>query len=422
VGRRRSRERQATRPEDLRGLRTRTYVRESTERQADADHFGPDLQRAGIQEYCARNGLLPPEHEYFDAASGRKLEGRDSLQRAIDDALRGEYDVLLVFHSSRSFRNSHDAKVVKRKLREAGVAIVFTSQNLVSGDPHRKVEEGISELMDELRSDEQALFVASGLRQKFERGLHNGTVPLGYCRVSGRAGDPANGELRIVEDEAETVRKIFNPYAGGRLSELEIALKLNSEVDGDGRSTRRTKRGGPFTEGGIGEILGNRVYRGLVIWHPYTDEEQVREGRHQAIVDQPLFEKVQEVRASRVHWRGRRPVARAYPLSRRAVCYRCGQSVVGDTGGQKNRRRMRHARTGECSGWRSHSAHLLEDQMREVIAARMALPEDWQRLVLAALARPDEQASHIDQERAALEQARQRLSKQYTWGHISEDV
>ena len=116
----------------------------------------------------------------------------------VDDGVRGDFRVLLVFHSSRSFRNSLDAKLAKRQLREAGVVLVFTSQNLISGDPTRKVEEGLLEMMDELRSDEQAMFVASGLRQKFERGLHNGTVPLGYERFRAVPGDPANGELRIV--------------------------------------------------------------------------------------------------------------------------------------------------------------------------------------------------------------------------------
>ena len=71
----------------------------------------------------------------------------------------------------------HDAAVAKRKLRAVGVGLVFTSHNLISGDPGRKVEEGILELMDALRSDEQALFVASGLRQKFERGLHTDRTP-----------------------------------------------------------------------------------------------------------------------------------------------------------------------------------------------------------------------------------------------------
>ena len=153
MARRKSRRRLAPDLSDLRSARSRSYVRESTERQAGPDHYGPDLQRAGIRDYCERNGLQQPEHEYFDAASGRSMDRRTQLQRAIADGIAGEYEVLLVFHSSRSFRNSTDAKVAKRQLNEAGVTLIFTSQNLISGDPHRKVEEGLFELMDELRSD-----------------------------------------------------------------------------------------------------------------------------------------------------------------------------------------------------------------------------------------------------------------------------
>jgi hypothetical protein len=122
------------------------------------------------------------------------------------------------------------------------------------------------------------------------------------------------------------------------------------------------------------EILTNRIYLGMVVWHVGTPEEEVREGRHEAIISQELFDEVQVIRAQRVHWRGRRPIARVYPLSRRSVCYDCGTRVAGDTGGQKNRRRMRHSRTGLCAGWRSHHAHVLEGQLGQFMAEGMSLP------------------------------------------------
>ena len=396
-------------------------MRESTERQAGPDHFGPDLQRAGIRDYCERNDIPLPKREYFDAASGRSLEGRDSLQDALADAERGEYDLLLLYHSSRSFRNRHDAAVAKRKLRAAGVGLVFTSHNLISGDPGRKVEEGILELMDELRSDEQALFVASGLRQKFERGLHNGTVPLGYERHRAPVGDGSNGELRIVTHEADTVRRVFELYAGGQLSELEVPLALNAEADAEGRPVHITKRGDPFSKGGVREILGNRLYVGMVVWHPYTDEEQVLPGRHEAIIPQEVFDRVQQVKASRVHWTGRRPANRVYLLSRRAVCFDCGARVAGDTSGSRGRRRMRHSRTGRCDTWRSRDARVLEDQEGEFIKERMSLPTDWQKSVQKLLKQPPPESGSNAQLRAGLERAMENLGKQHLWQHISDD-
>jgi hypothetical protein len=64
---------------DLKGRRVHAYIRESSVRQADADHFGPDTQRAGILAFCAKHALEAPEHWYFDKASGRNVEGPEDL-------------------------------------------------------------------------------------------------------------------------------------------------------------------------------------------------------------------------------------------------------------------------------------------------------------------------------------------------------
>ena len=339
----------------------------------------------------------------------------------VDDGVRGDFRVLLVFHSSRSFRNSLDAKLAKRQLREAGVVLVFTSQNLISGDPTRKVEEGLLEMMDELRSDEQAMFVASGLRQKFERGLHNGTVPLGYERFRAVPGDPANGELRIVESEAQTVRRIFELYAGGKHSELEVALTLNAGTDDGGAPIHRTKRGTPFTEGGIGEMLSNRVYTGVIIWHPHSDHEEVRDGRHEALIDADLFERVQQIKRERTHWRGRRPVARPYPLTRRAFCHDCGTTVAGDTGGKNNYRRMRHGRTGLCHGWTSHAADRREGHLGEFFSTRGTLPTDWQKQVRSLVSKPTTVVDANVQQAKRLRLVLEQLRKQNMWGDLIDE-
>ena len=405
--------------DELRGLRVRSYVRESSERQAMADRNGPDIQRAGFRRFCEQWGIPFPLPEYFDAASGRKTAGRAGLQRALEEAT--EYDVLLVFHTSRAFRNLNEAALWKTRFAEAGVTLVFTEQQMISGDPRTKSSEGMYAIMDEAQSDTQAMFVRQVLRQKFERGLHNGTAPLGYARRYGPPGDPSNGELVIVPREAATVRRIYELYRTCQCSDLQVALAVNAEVDMDGRPLHRTKRGTPFTEGGIGEILTNRLYIGVVLWHPYFPEEEIRPGRHEAIISAELFDEVARIRSERAHWRGRRSIARVYPLSRRAHCLQCGARVVGDTGGQLNRRRMRHSRTGLCDGWRSHHAHVLEGQLAEFMTARVSLPDAWQARVKMLLARPDAAPSDNAQRRASIERAMESLRKQHTWGHISDE-
>ena len=405
--------------EELRGKLARCYVRESSERQAMADRNGPEIQRAGFRRFCEQWVIPYPATEYFDAASGRKTAGRSGLQQALDDA--AEYDVLLVFHTSRAFRNLNEAALWKTRFAETGVTLVFTEQQMISGDPRTKSSEGMYAIMDEAQSDTQAMFIKQGLRQKFERGLHNGTAPLGYERHYGPPGDPSNGELVIVPSEADSVRRIYELHQTGQYSDLQIALKINAEVGTDSQPLHRTKQGKPFNEGGVREILTNRIYVGLVVWHPYVPEEETRRGRHEAIISQELFDEVKAIRAGRVHWSGRRSVDRVYPLSPRARCFQCGARVVGDTGGQLNRRRMRHSRTGLCAGWRSHHAHVLEGQLGEFMTVRVLLPADWQAEVKKLLARPTEAPSDSTQRRATVERAMERIRNQHKWGDLTDD-
>ena len=345
--------------------------------------------------------------------------GGAGLQQALAEA--DEYDALFVFHSSRSFRNREDAAIWKQQFRRAGIVIVYTEQGIISGDPRTKLHEGFYELIDEQRSDEQSMFIRSGLRQKFERGLHNGSAPLGYRRHYGTPGDPGHMTLQVVDEEARTVRRLFELYRTGRYSDADVAAAVNVEVGDDGHALHRMKDGRPLTRAGVGEILQNRVYIGLVVWHPGTPEEEVRGGQHEAIIDSELFEKVQALRATRSHWRGRRSAVRCYPLSRPARCYSCGASFAGDTGGKGNHRRLRHARTGDCRSGRSVSARVVEEQMGQLLEERFALPEDWERQVLRMVgASPGESSDGRDRTAARLTRALEALRKQHKWGDISD--
>ena len=405
--------------EGLRGLRTRSYVRESTARQAGPDHYGPDVQRAGMHAFCERHGLRAPTVEYFDTASGRSIEKRGAFQQALEDA--DEYDVLLVFHSSRSFRNRHDAAVFKRRFRLAGLAIVFTDQQLISGNPETSLQEGFHELIDEQRSQEQGRFISGGLRQKFERGGVNGKPPLGYRRYHGDPGDPRNGSLVVDAHGKRTVRAIVELYMTGRHSMAELAVILNAQVDEEGEPLHRSRLGQPLTKGAIEEILRNRTYTGVAVWRAGRPEEQIRPGTHEAIISEDEWRQIGALRQSRTTLVGRRPRARAYPLSRLTRCHECGASFAGDTGGRQGSRRLRHSAGIRCSSKRSHPADRIEAQFGEVLSALFRVPGGYRELVLREL-RTEEGTSEPAVEPAA-ERVRAtlaRLKQLYLWGDIGE--
>ena len=419
MARRRSRERTTLRHEDLQGLRTRAYVRESTKAQAGPEHQGPDVQRRWNSDYCTRYGVSPPDFEYFETASGRSAEKRPQLQRALADA--EEYDVLLIGHSSRAYRNREDAAIGKRQFREAGVRMVFTSQDIIVGNTATKLMEAHHEAQDEQRSDDIGEFVYRGLLQKSERGLHNGPTPFGYARHHGQPGDPQNRVLEPLAGEAATVLRAYELYAPGRRSYTDVAAAINAEADAAGAPKHRSRRGTPLTSTTIRDVLRNRVYVGEVVWHPGTPEENWRPGRHEPIVPRELFDQVQAVRRARTRAGGRRSPARSYLLSRRLVCQRCGAAYAGDTGGKRNHRRYRHARDARCEApRRSFASQCVEGQMADFLAA--TLPDEWQSQVLRLIAAPQVEDDGTEQRVASLERAIEQLRKQHTWGDIGDGM
>lgn len=410
MARRPSRKRPTVDFASLRGRAVRAYIRESTERQAGADHYGPDLQRAGIRTFCDVQGIHQPEREYFDAVSGRSTAGRSGLQRALDEAR--EYDVLVFFHSSRSFRNRHDAVTWKRRFRDAGITLVFAQQGIISGNPDHKLQEGLYELIDEQRSDEAGMMIANALRQKHERGGVNGKPPLGYQRHHGRPGDPLNGSLVVDERGASTVRRIFELYLDGHSVRSLVAV-ANAEG-------LRTRLGRPFSRGSIEEILRNRTYLGMAVWSPGTPDEEEIDGAHEAIIDRETFDRVEALRRERRTWtapRGNRRSARTYVLTRRAFCYYCGASYFGDTGGKKNSRRLRHA-AGTCEYRRSFSSDQLEQQARQLVVERVRLDPRDVEYISAKVARGD--AGQDEARAARLRLALENLRLLFTWGDIEE--
>jgi site-specific DNA recombinase len=146
--------------------------------------------------------------------------------------------------------------------------------------------------------------------------------PLGYL------GDRERMRLVVVPDEAEQVRTMFQLYL--RLgSAAEVARRINEL--GWQRKTTRTRAGrevggGAWTEKDVYMLLRNPIYLGKV---DFKGERY--EGEHEAIVDAPLFERVQrtlDVKACGPR-RGRNP---EYLLQSLLYCGLCGQPMTTTAG------------------------------------------------------------------------------------------
>ena len=179
--------------------------------------------------------------------------------------------------------------------------------------------------MAEYYSAELAIKVARGERENALKCKYNGgVVPLGY--VIGKEDrfyhiDPKEDRFYHIDPEtAPIVQEIFTRYADGEPAE-KIAASLN------GRGLR-TRTGKPFVKNSFFQIFKNRRYIG-----EYSYKDIVIPGGVPAIVDQALFDRVQERFTKNKITHGR-PAKEAinYLLTTKLFCGKCGTLMGGESG------------------------------------------------------------------------------------------
>ena len=121
------------------------------------------------------------------------------------------------------------------------------------------------------------------------RGLYIGPrAPLGYKKVHYSEGPiPESFNLIIDPPAAEAVRQCFEMYASGNSSYSDLAEMLNNKGF-------RTTLGNPFSPQSIYFLLSNRIYIGQVVYKG----TEIYPGKHEAIISQDLWDRVQAVRLS----------------------------------------------------------------------------------------------------------------------------
>jgi site-specific DNA recombinase len=304
------------------------YIRESTEEQGQ--NFAPEVQRKAIVKY-AKEQELDLTGWYQDFISGRAAEKRPDFQRLLQDAEQRQFDVVVVFHSSRFARNVSEARRYKDRLRtKLGIDVVSVTQRFGNnGDPSAFLMESINEVLDEHYSRNLGFNVSGGLQEKASQGYLVGTLPFGLVR-------PTPGETReCVHEprEAAAVRAMYERYATGKESYGSLADWLSA-------NDYRGRRGRPFNKDSVREILCNATYAGFVTGKraPIGTERAI--GKFDPIVSVELFERVRTIRELRtVYQHGSSPTRAKHPylLSGTGVCARCGAKLYGSRGGRGSR-------------------------------------------------------------------------------------
>lgn len=134
------------------------------------------------------------------------------------------------------------------------------------------------ELLDQYERMNTILKLARGRKSKAKSGIKgSGETPLGYKWKHDGVDKPV---VVIDETQADLVRLIYSKYIElGSIGKVKDYLNEHKYV---------TKRGKPFNNMGVRNILTNDFYIGKVSWGTFAAD-----GQHKAIIDLDLFDKVQ---------------------------------------------------------------------------------------------------------------------------------
>jgi len=270
-------------------------------------------------------------------------------------------------------------------------------------------------------SDALAWHTSKGIKQRVLSGFHNGSVPFGYIKCD----DGCKAGIHPEPKESEAVCKMFELYASGSWSLRRIAGWLNDQ----GFLTRNTKRltgpggtvvSGPqrFTTASVRWILHNSFFTGKV-----KHREQEFPGLHQGIVQQALFDAVQQ-RLNQACGRSHTVSTkyRFYALKGLARCVYCGLPLWAETTkGRAYYREQGGARAQD--GCPAHGkvirTEVVESQMGELMR-NIALQPTWRNHVLSRLA-ADSEYVRVTKDRQQVQERLRRLGKAYVDNLVSEN-
>lgn len=309
-------------------LRGACYIRVSTDNQTE---FSPEAQLKAIKKYAENNDIIIDDDYIFidEGISGRKADKRPAFQKMIKTAKSTpkKFDVILVHKFDRFARSREDSVVYKSLLKkECNIKVISITES-IEDDKFSVILEAMLEAMAEYYSLNLSDEVKKGMTEKAERGQFQSSPPFGYKMK--------DGQLEIVEDEANIIKLIFEKFTSKEMNTLQIVKYINS-------LGVKTHRGSAFENRTIDYILTNPVYIGYVRWTPTgkikrghaTEDTIIKKSTHIPIIDENIYDKAQKLIAENkiIYKKYHKPTTKnLHWLTGLIKCKLCGSSILRNT-------------------------------------------------------------------------------------------
>lgn len=267
---------------------------------------------------------------YREIVSGESIAARPQMQRLLEEVDGGKWEGVLVMEIERLARgNTMDQGIVSNAFTNSKTVIITPIKTYDPADEFDQEYFEFSLFMSRREYKTIRRRMEAGRIAAVKEGCFIGNIPpYGYEKYR---RDDGKYSLKIVPDEAETVRYIYESRAAGK-SITDIANALNG-------CKVPTRKGAEWQYATIRDMTGNPVYKGYIRWNNRyrvrsadnkraggSKELIVVPGLHEPIVSEELWEKANSVGIKGSPSCCGRPLSN--PLAGLVICGECGHSMI----------------------------------------------------------------------------------------------
>ncbi len=285
------------------------YARVSTREQSDS----LPVQEKKSKDF-AKAQNLNVTHVFTDAESARTT-GRPQLQAllAFCKKRKGKIANVIVADLSRLARNVVDQGTLIATLAELGIRLRSVDEQHIDGTASGKFMAGMTGVFNQYFSDSLSERTKYRMQAAVKAGRFVWKAPLGYTNPK----DGAGSTIKVDAERAALVRKGFELMATGNYQADDVLRTITA-------LGLRTARGAMLPRQTWHAMLRNPIYAGWV-----KSGDLVVRGVHPPIVNQALFDAVQEVLAGRSKTAKTRQVLNpTFPLRQFIRCAKCGKGLT----------------------------------------------------------------------------------------------
>lgn len=291
---------------------------------------------------------------YVDkGVTGTQAKKRQGFMQMIEDASKGEFDLICTREVSRFARNTLDSLNYTRQLSKMGVEVYFYNDNIWSCESDGELRLTLMSAMSQEEARHISDRVLAGQYVSRKKGVlyGNGNI-LGYRLIKGSKS--SENTYEIVEEDAETVRMIYDFYLEG-MGVKNIAAKMQE------LHRQTAKSGCKWDATKVLRILDNKTYAGYIGYNksyttsyldhvrvPVKDRSQYEYVKENfpAIIPEEKWNRVQSMKRKKVTYTGQGKYGKKRSKDRwvRVLVCECGRTY--------HKYRWRVNKSGEeCCGY-----------------------------------------------------------------------